>query len=212
MAEMKKAWYKRWWAITIGILVLLAIIGSFLPDSSNKTGNIVNENQGSPVNSPVSDNTNTAVKENTEVKTAPTSTNNYQSCIKDIFKKECAKYGLLYTDYSSAIEFITCTDDGSYTMDDISDRSKYLQIFAPTRSLEMQCGTYKEPTNSKLKCEEDLFKSKCQQVGLIYTDWSSAVGFITCTDDGIYTLSELGNENKYKQVYITQEFVDSQCS
>ena len=37
MLSMKegKAWYKRWWAIALFVLIGLAIIGSFLPNSSN---------------------------------------------------------------------------------------------------------------------------------------------------------------------------------
>ena len=40
----------------------------------------------------------------------------------------------------------------------------------------------------------------------------SLVGFITCTDDGLYTTNDVGSNNEHQQVYITQEFVDSQCS
>jgi hypothetical protein len=35
MTENKKPWYKRWWAIVLFIFIGLAIIGSFLPNSSN---------------------------------------------------------------------------------------------------------------------------------------------------------------------------------
>ena len=196
-SKPKKAWYKRWWAIVLFIFVGLIILGSLFGNDSSTSNN---QNLGSS-------NTET---QNTQ--TQQTTGNSYQSCIRDIFKAECQKYSLLYTDYSEAVQFITCTDDGSYTVNDIGESSKYLQVYAPTRILEMKCGVYQEPTNPKLKCEEELFKSKCEAVGLIYTDWSSAVGFITCTDDGLYTTNDIGSNSKYQQVYRTQEFVDSQCS
>jgi len=218
MSKEKKKLWMRWYMIVLYCFVGLMIISAFLPDdSSDKTiyvcpdGSQVYDSSQCPTSTQTQDNIGDDVK-NTESQISQTSTNNYQDCIKNVFKEECKKYDLLYTDYSSYVGFITCTDDGSYTMDDIGDNSKYLQIYAPTRSLEIKCGTYKEPTDSKLKCEEDLFESKCQQVGLIYTDWSPFVGFITCTDDGIYILDEIGSNNKYQQVYITSEFIDSQCS
>jgi hypothetical protein len=208
--EEKKSWLRKHpvWSGVIGFFAIIFIIGIFTNGDSRTTGDIVDDQKVLDSSTDV-DQEN--IKETTENEVQPI-TNNYQSCIKNIFKAECKKYNLLYTDYSSSVEFVTCTDDGSYTFDDIGDISKYLQIYTPTRILEIRCETYKEPTNSNLKCEEELFKSKCQQEGLIYTDWSSAVGFITCTDDGIYILDEIGEDNKYKQVYITQEFVDSQCN
>ena len=137
---------------------------------------------------------------------------NYQTCVNDLLKNECKKYGLIYTDYSSAVEFITCTDDGAYSLDDIGDESKYLQVYAPTRTLQIKCGQYQEPTDNKQKCMENLFKKLCEDEGLIYTDYSSAVGFITCTDDGLYVLGEIGDETKYKQVYVTDVAINAQCS
>lgn len=134
----------------------------------------------------------------------------YQSCIRGIFDKECEKYNLIYTDYSSAVGFVTCTDDGAYTWEDIGDESKYLQVYAPTRTLEIKCGTYQEPTG-KEKCIEDYFGELCQTEGLIYTDYSKAVGFITCTDDGIYIFGDISDSSKYKQVYVSQGAIDSRC-
>ena len=197
MVENKKPWYKRWWVIVIFVLVGLAIIGSFLPDTETDTSS--------------SSNTPSSSENTPEEATALPETNNYQTCIKGIFESECQKMGLVYTDYSSAVGFITCTDDGVYSMDDIGNDNKYLQVYAPTMILEKKCGTYTAPTNTKLKCQADFFESQCQKEGLIYTDWSSAVGFITCTDDGVYNLGEIGEETKYKQVYVTSEFVNSKC-
>jgi hypothetical protein len=134
----------------------------------------------------------------------------YQSCIRGIFDEECRKYNLIYTDYSSVVGFITCTDDGAYTWEDIGDESKYLQVYAPTRTLEIKCGTYQEPTG-KEKCMEDYFGELCQAEGLIYTDYSRAVGFITCTDDGIYIFGDISDSSKYKQVYVSQGAIDSRC-
>src|SRR3989344_3494145 len=162
MAETKKkSIWKRWYMIVLYCFVGLIIIGAFLPDAS------------------IPENTEDDAQDLTTNQNTPSSLNNYQSCIKDIFKSECQKQGLLYTDYSSAVGFITCTDDGSYTLDDIGDDSAYLQVYTPTRILQKRCGTYQEPTNSRIKCQEDYFESQCVKKGLIYTDWRSAVGFIT---------------------------------
>ncbi len=207
MADSKpaKSWYKRWWAILLIFIGIMLALGSLFGDDSSTSNNqISGEKTDNDLGS-----SNTETQDSQEQQTTR---NSYQSCIRDIFKGECQKYSLLYTDYSEAVQFITCTDDGSYTVNDIGESSKYLQVYAPTRILEMKCGVYQEPTNPKLKCEEDLFQSKCEGVGLIYTDWSSAVGFITCTDEGLYTMNDIGSNSKYQQVYITQEFVDSQCS
>ena len=32
----KKAWYKKWWVITIGVIILISIIGSFGEDTDKK--------------------------------------------------------------------------------------------------------------------------------------------------------------------------------
>ena len=37
----------------------------------------------------------------------------------------------------------------------------YLQVYTPTRILQKRCGTYQEPTNSRIKCQEDYFESQC---------------------------------------------------
>ncbi len=201
MADSKKAWYKRWWAIVLFIFIGLIILGSLFGNDSSTNSNI--ERGAGDLGS-----SNEEVSQQNQQITG----NNYQTCIRDIFKSECQKYGLLYTDYSGAVGFVTCTDDGSYTLNDVGDNSRYLQVYTPTRILEMKCNVYEEPTNPKVKCEDELFTSRCEAVNLMYTDWSSAVGFITCTDDGIYILDDVGGNSKYQQVYITQEFVDSQCS
>lgn len=45
MDESKKAWYKKWWAITLFVLIALIIIGSILPNDSNPTGSTINNLQ-----------------------------------------------------------------------------------------------------------------------------------------------------------------------
>lgn len=142
--------------------------------------------------------------------TTATAQISYQDCIKKIFEKECKKYNLIYTDYSSTVGFVRCTDDGIYTMDDIGDETKYLHVYVPTRTLQISCGTYKEPTG-KNKCLEDYFEELCRAEGLVYTDYSSTVGFIRCTDDGIYVLGDIGDSSKYKHVHISQVAIDSRC-
>src|SRR3989344_1393904 len=96
-SKPKKAWYKHWWAIVLFIFVGLIILGSLFGNDSSTSNN---QNLGSS-------NTET---QNTQ--TQQTTGNSYQSCIRDIFKAECQKYSLLYTDYSEAVQFVTCTDDG----------------------------------------------------------------------------------------------------
>lgn len=136
---------------------------------------------------------------------------NYTNCINVLLKTECKKYDLIYTDYNGFPGFITCTDDGAYTFDDIGDSSKYLQVYAPTRTLQIKCGTYQEPLATKEKCKEDLFQKLCIDNNLVYTDYNAFPGFITCSDDGFYTLEEIGDGSKYKQVYITDIAINDQC-
>ena len=138
--------------------------------------------------------------------------NEYNTCAKELLTKECKKYNLIYTDYSDFAGFITCTDDGAYVLDDMSDKSKYLQVYAPLRTLQIMCGTYQNATEPKEKCKEKLFGELCSDVGLTYTDYSSFAGFITCSDDGFYILGEMSDNSKYKQVYISNNAVDERCS
>jgi len=142
--------------------------------------------------------------------TTTTIQNQYQNCIRGIFDEECRKYSLIYTDYSSTVGFITCTDDGVWVWGDIGDETKYIQVYTPTRTLQISCGTYIEPTG-KGKCIEDYFEELCHAENLIYTDYSSSVGFITCTDDGMYIFGDIGDSSKYEQVYISQAAIDSRC-
>lgn len=156
----------------------------------------------------------TTIAAPTTTTTIPTTTTTvqtqYQSCIRGIFDGECEKYNLIYTDYSSFVGFVTCTDDGAYTWEDISDETKYLQVYTPTRTLQIRCGTYQEPTGRE-KCIEDYFEELCQAEGLTYTDYSSFVGFVTCTDDGIYIFNDISDSSKYKQVFVSESAIDSRC-
>ncbi|VVB80182.1 Uncharacterised protein [uncultured archaeon] len=192
----KKSWIRRHpiWSLVILLVALnLLFLGAILPEDEkeNKPSDLKTTSQNIP----------NQVQE----------TNSLFSCIKSIAEAECQKEGLIYTDYSSSVGFITCTDDGVYSMNDIGDNTRYLQVYAPLRIFKIKCGMYNTSTNTQLKCQEDFFESKCQGEDLIYTDWSPSVGFITCTDDGIYTFKEIGDESKYKQIYVTSEFVDSRC-
>ena len=192
-------------------LIFFAALGSVFSDSNHLTEKKVKAQSlpKCPSNAPyywASDKMCHSVLESTEI----TNEDSLQQCEANIMQAECQKYGLIYTDYSEFAKFITCTKEGSYTVDDINNPGVYLQVYAPKRSLEKACGAYTAPTG-KEGCVEQHLSTLCGKEGLIYTDYSEVAEFATCTDDGFYVMNDLSDAKKYQQVHIKQDALDAIC-